>query len=46
LQRFTGTFADADTITAAWERSDDGRRWDTDFTLTYTRNIYPKEGTS
>jgi len=38
LQRFTGTFADNDaTISAVWERSDDGRRWGTDFALTYTR---------
>jgi len=38
LQRFTGTFADnGTTISAVWERSDDGRRWRTDFALTYTR---------
>lgn len=43
-QRFTGT--DADTITATWERSDNGQDWHTDFDLTYTRNTQPEEGTS
>jgi hypothetical protein len=37
-QRFTGTFGeDNTTITARWERSDDGSRWDYDFDLTYTK---------
>jgi len=45
-QRFTGTFTDADTITATWERSDDGQHWHTDFDLTYTRNPQPEEATS
>lgn len=46
-QRFTGTFSDdGDTITATWERSDDGQeRWRTDFTLTYTR-IPATDGTA
>lgn len=37
-QRFTGNFsADGKTITAAWERSEDGSTWALDFNLTYTR---------
>lgn len=37
-QRFTGTFsADGNTITAFWEKSRDGIRWERDFDLTYLR---------
>ena len=37
-QRFTGTFGDGgDTISARWEKSEDGSRWEHDFDLTYTR---------
>jgi hypothetical protein len=37
-QRFIGTFAvDGNTITASWQRSDDGVHWRKDFDLTYTR---------
>lgn len=37
-QRFTGTFSeDGDTITGRWELAEDGRTWQTDFDLTYTR---------
>lgn len=38
-QRFTGTFSDdGTTITARWEKSSDGTRWDHDFDLTYRRS--------
>jgi hypothetical protein len=37
-QRFHGMFSeDNNIITARWERSDDGSRWERDFDLTYTR---------
>jgi hypothetical protein len=37
-QRFTGTFSDDGTvITAAWEMSEDGETWTTDFEVTYTK---------
>ena len=36
-QRFTGTFDDGETITAKWERSDDGVDWELDFDVTYER---------
>jgi hypothetical protein len=37
-QRFTGTFDAAGTkITASWEQSTDGSRWEHDFDLTYTK---------
>jgi hypothetical protein len=38
FQRFTGTFSnDNNTITARWEKSDDGSKWERDFDLTYTK---------
>jgi hypothetical protein len=37
-QRFIGTIADTgNTITGAWESSDDGTTWSNDFDLTYRR---------
>ena len=37
-QRFTGTISDdGKTITGAWETSSDGKVWEHDFDLTYTR---------
>ena len=37
-QRFHGTFSDdSNTITARWEKSNDGSTWEHDFDLTYTR---------
>lgn len=37
-QRFTGSLSDdGDTITARWEKSPDGARWEHDFDLTYRR---------
>lgn len=37
-QRFQGTFSeDGKIITARWEKSADGSRWEHDFDLTYTR---------
>jgi hypothetical protein len=37
-QRFTATLSpDGNTITAQWEKSSDGVRWEHDFDLTYTR---------
>jgi hypothetical protein len=37
-QRFVGRFArNRRTIRGAWEKSSDGRRWEHDFDLTYTR---------
>jgi hypothetical protein len=37
-QRFIGTFSeDTHTITAAWETSQDGVKWDHDFDLAYRR---------
>lgn len=37
-QRFTGTFsADRNTITAKWEKMQDGLTWEHDFDLTYKR---------
>jgi hypothetical protein len=37
-QRFRGTFtADRNTISGAWEISDDGSTWEHDFDLTYRR---------
>jgi hypothetical protein len=38
FQRFTGTFGDdGNTISACWERSQDGSKWEHDFDLTYTK---------
>lgn len=40
FQRFTGTISkDNETITARWEKSDDGSQWDHDFDLLYTRAL-------
>jgi hypothetical protein len=37
-QRFRGTFSEDDNIiTARWEKSSDGSKWEHDFDLTYTR---------
>jgi hypothetical protein len=37
-QRYTGTFSDdGQTITGAWEISHDGKTWELDFNLTYTK---------
>lgn len=37
-QRFKGTFSeDKNTITGRWESSDDGKNWETDFDLTYSK---------
>jgi hypothetical protein len=37
-QRFSGTFSeDGNTITASWEKSFDGSKWEHDFDLTYTK---------
>jgi hypothetical protein len=37
-QRFHGTFSeDGRIITARWERSSDGSKWELDFALTYTK---------
>ncbi|MCC6178458.1 MAG: hypothetical protein IT305_24395 [Chloroflexi bacterium] len=37
-QRFRGTFSDdGRTITADWERSDDGSTWQHDFQMTYRK---------
>lgn len=37
-QRFEGTFSDdGNTITGYWENSTDGRNWEHDFDLTYSR---------
>lgn len=37
-QRYSGRLsADGSTIEGAWERADDGRTWEHDFDLTYTR---------
>jgi hypothetical protein len=36
-QRFTGTFADADTIEGRWEIAKDGTTWERDFDLVYRR---------
>jgi hypothetical protein len=37
-QRFSGTFsADGGTISGRWEIAHDGRTWETDFDLTYTK---------
>ena len=37
-QRYTGTFADdGTTITGSWEISHDGKTWEHDFELTYTK---------
>jgi hypothetical protein len=37
-QRFTGTFSeDGKTIAGRWEKAEDGRTWETDFDLTYTK---------
>ncbi len=41
-QRFTGTLSDdGSTITARWEKSSDGVRWEHDFDLTYRRATEP-----
>jgi len=38
LQRFTGTISDdGKTITARWEKSSDGSKWEHDFDVTYTK---------
>ena len=37
-QRFTGTFSDdGKTIAGPWEISHDGKTWEHDFDLTYTK---------
>lgn len=37
-QRFTGNFStDGQTITARWENSSDGKNWEHDFDLVYTK---------
>ncbi len=37
-QRFTGTFGeDGRTITGRWELAEDGKTWQTDFDVIYTR---------
>jgi len=37
-QRFKGVISgDGKTITASWEKSTDGKKWEHDFDLTYTR---------
>jgi hypothetical protein len=37
-QRFIGTFSDDhNKITARWEKSSDGRNWEHDFDITYTK---------
>lgn len=37
-QRFVGRFSpDGHAIAGAWERSDDGERWEHDFAMTYSR---------
>ncbi len=37
-QRFEGRISkDGNTITAEWEKSNDGRTWEHDFDVTYTR---------
>lgn len=37
-QRFSGTFSDEGrTITARWEKAEDGSNWSTDFDLTYRK---------
>lgn len=37
-QRFTGTLSeDANSITGAWEKSEDGSQWEVDFEMTYTK---------
>jgi hypothetical protein len=37
-QRFSGNFSeDGNTITASWEKSVDGSKWEHDFDLTYTK---------
>jgi len=37
-QRFEGKFSDdANTVTASWEKSFDGTKWEHDFNVTYTR---------
>lgn len=37
-QRFHGSFSeDGKTITAYWEKSSDGSKWEHDFSLTYTK---------
>jgi hypothetical protein len=36
-QRFTGTSADGETITAQWESSQDGVEWKPDFDVVYTK---------
>jgi hypothetical protein len=39
-QRFTGAFSDdGNTINAAWEKSEDGKPWELDFNLTYTKTL-------
>jgi hypothetical protein len=37
-QRFSGTLSDdGNTITGRWEAAEDGKTWEVDFDLTYTR---------
>jgi hypothetical protein len=39
FQRFTGTFSDdGKTIAGTWETSPDGKTWERDFDLTYTKS--------
>jgi hypothetical protein len=38
FQRFIGTFSkDGKSISAQWENSSDGKTWEHDFDLTYTK---------
>ncbi len=38
-QRYEGRFSpDGNTVTGAWEKSDDGSKWEHDFDLAYERN--------
>jgi hypothetical protein len=37
-QRFTGTFSDdKNVLTARWEKSTDGSKWEHDFNITYKK---------
>ena len=43
-QRFTGKFSrDGNTISGMWETSPDGKKWERDFDLTYTK-VKPRRG--
>jgi hypothetical protein len=42
-QRFHGVLNESrDTITAEWEKSNDGKKWEHDFYVKYTRRMPPK----